>query len=106
MLGVEDMLSGKCLSLELDEFIQLVIVLIGNCIYKFGNCFNNKIGVVVSERVCSLGVVINAVTSCLCHLSVRVCFGNLFDKKRVKFGEGLVSLGFGLLFTHGSIKYA
>lgn len=55
--------GDECLRLELDEFIQLLIVLIGNCIDTFGSYLKNKIGCVIIERVCSLDVVSNDVTN-------------------------------------------
>lgn len=60
----EEFLGGdKCLSLELDEVVQLLIVLIGNYIDEFGSCFKDKIGGGGVERVSMLGFVSNAKTN-------------------------------------------
>lgn len=65
-----------------DEFGLLLIALIGNRMDKFCSCLKNMIGGVICERVCSLGVVSNAIpTDCIICLCVFTLEDSLTKKR-------------------------
>ena len=104
---VEEFLKcSQGLCLEFDEFIQFLVILGADGVDKFCSGFKDEIGHVIGERCGSVHVICDAIAGSLGGEFACGGLRELFYNEWAKFGESLVSLGFGFPFLDGGVEGA